>query len=81
MGNFAVNFAIAHKDYFVGIAIGYSAAHVRQAFDYAYDKADSWPPFHAFIVKYGPQIEQGIADAADEAKKKIEESKAKDAAK
>ncbi len=81
MGNLAVNFALAHKDYIVGAIAGYGFAHIRNVFDFVYDKLDGIPAFHSFVVKYSSQIEEGIAETADEAKKKIEESKAKDAPK
>lgn len=81
MGTLALNFILAHKEYAYGVVSGYGLAHLRQAFDYAYDYADKFPAFHNFIVKHSSEIEGGIADLADEAKKKIEESKAKDAPK
>ncbi len=78
IGNWALHWALGHQQYLIGIASGYAAAHLRQVFDYLYDKADSFPAFHSFVTSHSDEIESGIAELADEAKKKIEASKAKD---
>jgi hypothetical protein len=72
------DFALKHKDYFIGIGIGIAISHARIAFDLVFDWFDKFSWFHNFIVEYPTQEEELIDTVADEAKKKIEAAKTED---
>jgi len=78
MGNFILNLALAHKDYFLGILTGFAVSKFKVCFDYVFDLAMGFKPVRDFALKYADQEEDLAQQAADEFKKKLEEEKAKE---
>lgn len=67
-----VNFALAHREYFYGMATAYAISHIPQAVAFAFHMAMKWPLLRAAVVA-NPAQAKAIVDAIrDELDKDID---------
>lgn len=80
MGTIALNFVIAHQEYFIGVASGVAIAHIPQIVCYGFHLAMKVPWLRSAVVS-NPKQAKAIVDAiAQELDKDIDEEAAAPAA-
>lgn len=73
MGDMIINFAIAHKDYFFGLATGYAISHIPQMVCYVFHLAMKIPWLRSAVIQ-NPKQAKAIVDAIrDELDKDIDD--------
>lgn len=73
MGDIVINFALAHKDYFLGLATVYAISHIPQMVFYVFHLAMKIPWLRSAIVA-NPKQAKAIVDAIrDELDKDIDD--------
>ena len=73
MGTLVLNFALAHKDYAIGVASCYAFTHIPEAVAFLFHLAMKWPLFRAAVVA-DPAKAKAIIDAiAKELEKDIDD--------
>jgi hypothetical protein len=73
MQDIIVNYALAHKDYFYGIATGYALSHIPQAVHYAFHFAMKWPWLRSLVLRDPAQSKAVIDEVAKDLEKEIDE--------
>lgn len=73
IGNFVMNLAVSHQEYLLGIASGYTLAHIPEATIFAFHLAMKIPWFRTAVISK-PERSKAIIDAiSGELKKDIDE--------
>lgn len=67
-----MNFVIAHKDYFLGLATGYALEHVPQAVAFLFHQAMRWPWLRGAILKDPARAKALVDSIRDELDKDID---------
>ena len=62
MSNIILNFALAHREYFLGLACGYAVAHIPEAVAFVFHQAMRIPWLRAAVVA-NPAKAKALIDA------------------
>lgn len=78
MGQFAFNFAVAHREYLAGLASGYAIAHIPEAVLFLFHIAMRVPWLRAAVVANPTQAKAVVDAIAKELDKDIDSEAAGD---
>jgi hypothetical protein len=68
-----VSFALAHREYFYGLATAYAISHIPQAVAFAFHLAMKWPWLRAAVVANPAQAKAIVDSIRSELDKDIDE--------